>query len=70
MSYDYFLLYLSAFIALGMVLGLIAMSLARKNRIALRSLLSPLLYRRGQPLVKPIPLGRAATSSSPKAQSK
>lgn len=66
MSYDFFLLYLTAFIGAGLILGFIALLLAYKNRIALRSFLAPIRIRRSHSLVKPIPL-RGSSSPSSKA---
>ncbi|REH40531.1 hypothetical protein DFR26_0732 [Paraperlucidibaca baekdonensis] len=64
MSYDYFLLYLSAGVGVGVVLGLILLVLAYKNRIALRSLLSPIRYRRTPALVKPVALDGTTTTQT------
>ena len=64
MSYYFFLLYLTAFIGFGLILGFIVLFLAYKNRIALRSLLAPIRIRRSHSLVKSIPLrGPSAPSS-------
>ena len=64
MSYDFFLLYLTAFIGFGLILGFIVLFLAYKNRIALRSLLAPIRIRRSHSLVKSIPLRRPFSPSS------
>lgn len=64
MSYDFFLLYLSAFIGFGLILGFILLLVAYKNRIVLHSLLAPIRIRHSHPLVKPIPLRRPSSPSS------
>ena len=66
MSYAFFLLYLTAFVGAGLVLGIIVLTLAYKNRIAVRSLLAPIRIRRNHSMIKPIPL-RGPSSPSSKA---
>lgn len=56
MSYDFFLFYVAIFIGIGLIAGLCLLVLAYKNRIALRSLLSPIRIRQQAALVKPIAL--------------
>ncbi|MEO6698606.1 MAG: hypothetical protein ABIR53_03450 [Paraperlucidibaca sp.] len=64
MSYDFFLLYLSAFIGIGVALGLTLLFIAYKNRIAIRSVLNPIRIRRTHALVRPIALRGSAAPSA------
>lgn len=67
MNYDFFLMYVGAFISIGIIIGSILLIIAYKNRIALRSLLSPVRLRRTPTLVRPISLRGSSTSASPRS---